>query len=85
MKDSYNLSPANKWVVFGGSYSGALAAWYRQLFANMAVGAVASSAPVLAKVDFVEYVEVTATSLGTSSYGGCGFFNRCGSFIVLWN
>ncbi len=56
-------------MAFGGSYSGALAAWFRQLYPNLVVGAVATSAPVLAKVDFFEYVEVTATSLGT--YGKC--------------
>ncbi len=27
--DQYNLTDANKWVVFGGSYSGSLAAWAR--------------------------------------------------------
>ena len=38
----------------------------RQLYPNAVVGAVAASAPVLAELDFVEYVEVVAKSLGTA-------------------
>ena len=69
MLDRYKLSKHNKWISFGGSYSGALSAWFRKLYPDVVVGAVASSAPVLAKVDFVEYVDVVAASLGNSSQG----------------
>lgn len=39
-------------VVFGGSYSGNLAAWMRQLYPDLVKVAVASSAPVEARFEF---------------------------------
>lgn len=41
-----------KWIIFGGSYSGSLALWFRQLYPDLAVGAVGSSGPIEPKVDF---------------------------------
>ncbi|XP_003742341.1 putative serine protease K12H4.7 [Galendromus occidentalis] len=61
-----NLSPDAKWVVFGGSYSGSLAAWFKLKYPHLAVGAVASSAPLLAIIDFQDYVRVVRDSLGSS-------------------
>ncbi|KAI5659030.1 hypothetical protein M9H77_27823 [Catharanthus roseus] len=40
-------SEASPVVVFGGSYGGMLAAWFRLKYPHIAIGAVASSAPIL--------------------------------------
>lgn len=52
----YNAQ-ASPVVVFGCSYIGAGASFFRQRFGHLAVGAVASSAPVQAVVDFTQYLE----------------------------
>ncbi|CAG2169501.1 unnamed protein product [Oppiella nova] len=43
--------------------AGNLAAWFREKYPNIAVGAIASSAPVEAEVDFKEYLGVVSTAL----------------------
>uniref|UniRef100_A0AC34QUG9 Serine carboxypeptidase n=1 Tax=Panagrolaimus sp. JU765 TaxID=591449 RepID=A0AC34QUG9_9BILA len=54
-----------QWVIFGASYSGALALWFRELYPDVAVGAVGSSGPVYAKLDFYEYLQVVEASIRT--------------------
>ena len=60
------MTADTKWVVFGGSYSGALSAWLRTKYPHLFHASVASSAPILAQVDFKQYLQVVTKSLQTA-------------------
>jgi len=70
LKHNMGLSSANKVIAFGGSYPGALAAWFRLKYPHIIHASIASSAPVLAKVDFYEYMQVVAESISSEDVGG---------------
>ncbi|TKR58870.1 hypothetical protein L596_030258 [Steinernema carpocapsae] len=52
-----------RWVTFGGSYPGSMAAWFRSKYSNLTVGSVASSAPLNLKLDFNEYTLVMQNTI----------------------
>ena len=67
MKGKLALPENTKWIVFGGSYAGSLAAWLRIKYPHLVHGAVSSSGPLLAKIDFFgEYSASTVSSLSLS-------------------
>ncbi|CAG8682061.1 337_t:CDS:2 [Acaulospora morrowiae] len=45
----------SKWIFVGGSYAGSIATWMRKKYPKLVFAAWASSAPLLAKLDFFEY------------------------------
>lgn len=71
MQQSYNLTSSNRWIAFGGSYPGSLAAWLREKYAHLVHGSVSTSGPLLAKVDFFEYFQVVTDSLATYKKADC--------------
>jgi len=66
----FRLPEATKWVAFGGSYPGMLAAWAREKLPHAIHAAVASSAPVKAILNFQGYNDVVAASLASPAVGG---------------
>lgn len=71
LSSEYGLSNDAKWIGFGGSYPGNLAAWLKLKYPALFVGTIASSAPVLAKTDFSEYMEVVGDGLRYFGGGEC--------------
>ena len=61
-----NLPLSGKWVSVGGSYAGALSAFYRETHPELVVGAWASSSPVDLIKSFWGYDEIVARALGPS-------------------
>jgi len=65
--ERYNLTAP--WITFGGSYPGSLSAWVRERYPHLVRGAVSSSGPLRAKLDFWEYFQTVADALDTTGPG----------------
>ncbi|KAJ8042072.1 Thymus-specific serine protease [Holothuria leucospilota] len=66
----YSLSDSNTWISIGGSYPGSLSAWMNLKYGHLIFGALASSAPVRAQVDFQEFNDVVGAGLSNTKTGG---------------
>ncbi|XP_075145718.1 putative serine protease K12H4.7 [Haematobia irritans] len=63
-KRATNPALANSKVIMsGGSYSATMVVWFKKLYPELLTGGWASSAPILAKVNFLEYKEVVGRAL----------------------
>jgi len=67
MTSTYNLT--GPWVSFGGSYPGSMSAWLKLKYPHLLAGAVSSSGPLFAKLDFFEYFEVVRAAFDTTGPG----------------
>ncbi|XP_045193377.2 thymus-specific serine protease-like [Mercenaria mercenaria] len=70
IRAKYDIPDSSPWICFGGSYPGALSAWFRLKYPQLVHGAVASSAPVQAVTNFQGYNEVVAASFQSQLVGG---------------
>ncbi|XP_065160833.1 putative serine protease K12H4.7 [Atheta coriaria] len=67
MNEQYKLPSNVKWIAFGGSYPGSLAAWLRNKYPHLVHGAMSASGPLLAEIDFFDYFRVVDEALATYS------------------
>lgn len=70
IKTSLN-SDNSKVITVGGSYPGNLAAWFRLKYPSVSHASIASSAPVTAKTNFYEYMEVVGNAMKYFSGQSC--------------
>ena len=70
LQRAFGVQDDTKIVVFGGSYPGMVAGWFRVKYPHIAYAAVASSAPVRAELDMRGYYDVVGAALRERDIGG---------------
>uniref|UniRef100_A0A1I8PJZ8 Serine protease K12H4.7 n=1 Tax=Stomoxys calcitrans TaxID=35570 RepID=A0A1I8PJZ8_STOCA len=70
----------SKVIMSGGSYSATMVVWFKKLYPELLNGGWASSAPILAKVNFLEYKEVVGRALRELGSEQC--YNRVNNGIT---
>jgi serine protease 16 len=58
-------------ITVGGSYPGNMAAWFKLKYPQITYGSIASSAPLIAKTNFYEYMEVVSDAIDYFSGKQC--------------
>ncbi|XP_020713996.1 putative serine protease K12H4.7 [Ceratitis capitata] len=62
-RENYPGLENSKVIMAGGSYAASMVVWFKHTYPELLTGGWASSAPLLAKVDFREYKEVVGRAL----------------------
>jgi len=70
ISDEFKLTSSNRWVTWGGSYPGMMAALARLRYPHLIYASVSSSSPLQPTVDFPGYNNVVAHSMAATSVGG---------------
>ncbi|EDW83811.1 uncharacterized protein Dwil_GK13807 [Drosophila willistoni] len=73
-KANYAGLADSKVIIVGGSYSASMVVWFKRTYPDLVAGGWSSSAPLYAKVNFVEYKEITGQSI--AQVGGSACYNR---------
>ncbi|XP_034665533.1 putative serine protease K12H4.7 [Drosophila subobscura] len=80
LKATHEGLSESKVIIVGGSYSATMVTWFKKVHPDLVAGGWASSAPLFAKVNFVEYKEITGQSIALM--GGSACYNRIESGIA---
>jgi pimeloyl-ACP methyl ester carboxylesterase len=59
-----SANATSKWFVFGGSYPGGLASWYRIAYPDASVGSLSSSGVVNPIIDFYQFDTAVSAAIG---------------------
>ncbi|RLN92056.1 hypothetical protein BBJ28_00017064 [Nothophytophthora sp. Chile5] len=69
VQQQLGVENGNKWIAIGGSYPGALSAWFRVAYSNVTVAALSSSGVVQPVYKFHEFDEQVALAAGPPCAG----------------